>query len=192
MLIPLVLLTCFLTACSKKEEEPPAEQQEESVKPSEQPPAEPQEEGVKPSEQPPAEPQEEAPVEQPPQPVEQPPAQPSEQPPAQPEQAPTGQTGDKNESSLPQAKQVYEAKLESRLSEYDNKVNELKNRVASVTGDAKSEMSKAFAELTTHREEVEKKVDQLKAASTDSWETHGIDFAVDTLEKSSDQASLPV
>jgi len=165
MLIPLVLLTCFLTACSKKEEQPPVEQQEESVKPSEQPPAEQQEEA----------------------PVEQPPAE----PPAEPEQPPAGQTGDKNESSLPQAKQEDEAKLETRLSEYDSKVNELKNRVASVTGDAKSEMSKAIAELITHREEVEKKVDQLKTANADSWETHGIDSAVDTLEKSSDQARPP-
>jgi len=154
MLIPVVLLTCFLTACSKKEEQPPEGQQEEGVKPSEQAPAEQKEE--KPAEQP-----------------------------GQPAQPPAG-----GESSLPHAKQDYEAKLDSRLSYLDNKMNELKDKAARVTADTKTEMDKAVTELTTQREDLKKKVDELKAASVDSWETlkAGVDSAVDTFEKSYDHA----
>ena len=98
--------------------------------------------------------------------------------------------GGKIESTLLQAKQEYEAKLEARVNEFDNKMNELKNKAASSEAATKAEMDQAIADLAIKREETAKKIEELKAASADSWENlkSSIDAAVDTLEKSYEEA----
>ncbi|MEW6380793.1 MAG: hypothetical protein AB1611_14460 [bacterium] len=98
--------------------------------------------------------------------------------------------GEKIESTLAQKKQEYETAMEARLTEYDNKMAELKNKAANAAQDTKAEMDQLIAELAVKREEAQKKLDELKAAGEDSWENFkaGLDTAVDDLQKSCDQA----
>lgn len=91
--------------------------------------------------------------------------------------------GQKNE------KGEYQKKMEAKLKEYKQKLEELKGKAAGLKEDAKREFDEQMKELQKKEEAANKKLKELKSASTKTWEKikAETDKAVDELEKQYDK-----
>lgn len=79
----------------------------------------------------------------------------------------------------------YARAAQKRLDELTAKYEELKTRAAKAEGQAKKDLEKKAEEAKVKRDAAAKKLDELKAASHDSWEKvkDGVENAFEDLKK---------
>jgi len=82
----------------------------------------------------------------------------------------------------------YVREASQRLTEFDAKMKELGDRVATATGQAKVELEKKYAATKGRRDAAGKRLDELKEATGDRWEKvkDGVGSAFEELKKSFD------
>ena len=85
----------------------------------------------------------------------------------------------------------YVKNMEARMDEFDKKMDGLDERAGAMTGAAKTSMKDNMDRLRDQRKEVEKKLDDLKSVSVESWQTMRaeVDSAMTGLDRSYDQIS---
>ena len=85
----------------------------------------------------------------------------------------------------------YVKGIEARLSEMDQKMDGLQERVSAMTGAAKTDLKGAIDNLQDQRKSVASKLQELKSASADSWTAMKgeVDSAFANLERSYEQLS---
>lgn len=68
-------------------------------------------------------------------------------------------------------KKTYLRKMAERLEQLDVKVAELKARATKAGGEAKGEIDKKAADLTAKQQEAKQKLQELKEAGAEKWES---------------------
>jgi len=68
-------------------------------------------------------------------------------------------------------KKTYLRKMAERLEQLDAKVAELKAKTTKGGGEAKGEIDKKAADLTVKQQEARKKLQELKEASAEKWDS---------------------
>jgi chromosome segregation ATPase len=68
-------------------------------------------------------------------------------------------------------KKTYLRKMAERLEQLDAKVGELKAKAAKAGGEAKGEIDKKAAELTAKQQEARQKLQELKEAGAEKWDS---------------------
>lgn len=83
-------------------------------------------------------------------------------------------------------KEAYEKKLQGQLNEWRAEIDKLKARADSAEGDAQLEYYQQVEDLRNRQDVAREKLEELKAASHDSWEDlkAGLDGAWDSLSRS--------
>jgi peptidoglycan hydrolase CwlO-like protein len=86
-------------------------------------------------------------------------------------------------------KEAYQKEIESKLSEINKKMDELKGKAGDVKEDMKAEFNQQMDALSKDREAANKKLEELKAAGTKNWENlkEQMDKAVKVLEEQYDK-----
>ena len=102
----------------------------------------------------------------------------------------TKQAVDTTAQYLEQEKEAFQNKLESKISEYDQNLDELKAKAQAMSADAQTEINQKIATLEAQKDALSKKAEELKATSADAWKemSIGIDKALDELETSYQEA----
>jgi hypothetical protein len=92
--------------------------------------------------------------------------------------------------AVAKGKDEWNKLTETKMPEVDQKIAELKDRVAKASGSAKVELDKLVQDIGEKRKVVEQKLGELKSASAEQWQSAraGIDHALGDLKKSLDQA----
>lgn len=67
-------------------------------------------------------------------------------------------------------KNAYEQKIDAQLKEWQARIDEARAKGEQQTADAKIEYQKQIGEMESRMEAVRAKLDELKKASSDSWE----------------------
>ncbi len=68
-------------------------------------------------------------------------------------------------------KETYQEKMEAQIREWTAKIKELKARADQATADLKIKMYKEIDELKARQAEAQKKLDQIRGASAEKWES---------------------
>ena len=79
---------------------------------------------------------------------------------------------------------------QTTLNQFDQQINELKQRAQTLTGQAKIEGEKQIAELQAKAKTAEAKVKELQSTSGEAWTEmkHGLDQAMEDLKTSYNRA----
>jgi len=83
-----------------------------------------------------------------------------------------------------QQKDEYQKRVETKIKEYDQTIDELKKKAAVLKKDKKAELDKKIEELQKKRTSASKKFQDLKSASGKAWEDlkDGMDASMNELE----------
>jgi len=68
-------------------------------------------------------------------------------------------------------KDAYQEKIEAQLKEWSAKLREMKAKADKATADAKIEMDKQIDHLRAQKDAAQQKLNEIKGASAESWET---------------------
>jgi hypothetical protein len=114
----------------------------------------------------------------------------SEQRSTQATQAPSDQQANSTDQ-MKNERDEYVKSMEARLAEFDKNVDGLEKKAGAMTGAAESNYKNDIDQLKTARKDVEKKLDDLKEVSAESWMTMKgeVDSAMSGLENSYEQVS---
>ena len=87
--------------------------------------------------------------------------------------------------------QAFSEKTETKLAEYEEKINQLQEDAEKLEGDAKAEAEEQLAALRQKRDEIAEKLKELGSSSASAWEQikTGIDSAMEDLAKAHSKAS---
>jgi TolA-binding protein len=104
-------------------------------------------------------------------------------------EAPSGL--DKSKAPAEQEKQDYIKQMENTLDDVSKKINELKDKAQSATGDARSKIESTIATLKTQQEAAGKKLQELRSSTGAAWGEMktGMSKAVEELHKAYDDAA---
>ncbi len=82
-------------------------------------------------------------------------------------------------------KEAYLEKLKAKMAEWQAEIDKLKAKAQQSKADAKIELEKRVGDLETRRQEVEKKMQELREASGSAWENikAGAQRAYDNLDQ---------
>jgi chaperonin cofactor prefoldin len=82
-------------------------------------------------------------------------------------------------------KEAYQEKIEAQLKEWTGKLSELKARADQAGADAKEHLEQQIERLRARQEALQQKLNEIKAAGADSWETlkTGTEKALDEMKK---------
>lgn len=85
-------------------------------------------------------------------------------------------------------KEAYQEKMEAQLKEWTAKLAEMKAKADQAGADAKVHLDQQIAHLRARKEAAQQKLNEIKAASADSWETlkTGTEKALDEMRKTWD------
>jgi len=91
-----------------------------------------------------------------------------------------------------QQKDEYQKRVETKIKEYDQKINELKKKAEVLKEEKKAEFDKKIEELQKKRTSASKKLQNLKSASGKAWEDlkNGMDASMNELEHAFKRAIL--
>jgi hypothetical protein len=83
-----------------------------------------------------------------------------------------------------EAREVHVGKMERQLKQWGLKLDELAAKVKTAGAEAKDDQRKLVADLRAKQEAAQTKLDQLRAAGGDKWETFktGVESAYNELE----------
>jgi hypothetical protein len=89
------------------------------------------------------------------------------------------------EKSTTESKEEYEKKIQAKLDELDRQMKALEAQGRTEGAEAQREMEREYRQFSRQHREAARRLEQLKAAGTESWEKAKpqIDAAVDQLEK---------
>jgi len=81
-------------------------------------------------------------------------------------------------------KQVQIGKMEKQLKQWGAKLDDMTNKITAAGAKAKADERKVVADLRAKQEHAQAKLDELKAAGSDKWDTFktGIESAYNELE----------
>jgi hypothetical protein len=104
-------------------------------------------------------------------------------------EAPSGV--DKSKAPAEQEKQDYIKQMENTLDDVSKKINELKDKAQSATGDARTKIDSAITTLKAQQESAGKKLDELRSSTGAAWGEMktGLSKAVDDLSKAYNDAA---
>jgi TolA-binding protein len=104
-------------------------------------------------------------------------------------EAPSGL--DKSKAPAEQEKQDYIKQMENTLDDVSKKINELKDKAQTATGDARTKIESTIATLKTQQEAAGKKLQELRSSTGAAWGEMktGMSKAVDELHKAYDDAA---
>jgi len=93
--------------------------------------------------------------------------------------------------TVKQQRDAYVDSIQAKLNEYDQKFDGLDARAVTMKGTAKDSFNKSVDRLRDQRQQVEKKLDDLKDVSAESWMTMKteVDTAMADLERSYEQVA---
>jgi len=74
------------------------------------------------------------------------------------------------ESAQPQ-REHYQEQFEAQIKEWGTKLNELTAKAQQASGDVKAKMLKEIAEMGERKDELQKKLTELKSAGAEKWES---------------------
>jgi uncharacterized coiled-coil DUF342 family protein len=82
-------------------------------------------------------------------------------------------------------KETYQEKMEAQLKEWTARLTELKARADQAGADAKVQLNQQIENLRARKDATQQKLNEIKAASADSWETlkAGTEKALDEMKK---------
>jgi len=82
-------------------------------------------------------------------------------------------------------KEAYQEKMEAQLKEWTAKLAEMKAKADLASADAKVHLDQQIAQLRARKEAAQQKLNEIRAASADSWETlkAGTEKALDEMRK---------
>ncbi|MFZ5449509.1 MAG: coiled coil domain-containing protein [Thermodesulfobacteriota bacterium] len=82
-------------------------------------------------------------------------------------------------------KEAYQEKIEAQIKEWTARVQEYKAKADKASADIKIQMYQQIDRLRAQKEAAQQKLDEIKAASGDSWETlkAGSEKALDEVRK---------
>ena len=82
-------------------------------------------------------------------------------------------------------KEAYQEKLEAQIKEWTAKLTELKAKADKAGADAKVQMYQQIDQLRAREEPSQQKLNEIKAASSDTWETlkAGSEKALEEMKK---------
>jgi hypothetical protein len=92
---------------------------------------------------------------------------------------------------MKQQRDDYVKTVEAKLDEFDKKFDGLDERARAMSGTARTDLKKGVDALHDQRNEVSRRLDDLKSVSLDSWTTlkGGVDGGLADLEDSYQQVS---
>ena len=104
-------------------------------------------------------------------------------------EAPSGL--DKPKPSAEQEKQDYIKQIETTLDDVSKKINELKDKAQSATGDARTKIESTIATLKTQQDAAGKKLQELRSSTGAAWGEMktGMSKAADDLRKAYEDAA---
>jgi len=104
-------------------------------------------------------------------------------------EAPSGL--DKPKPTADQEKQDYIKQIETTLDDVSKKINELKDKAQSATGDARAKIESTIATLKVQQEAAGKKLQELRSSTGAAWGEMktGMSKAVDELHKAYEDAA---
>jgi DNA repair exonuclease SbcCD ATPase subunit len=85
-----------------------------------------------------------------------------------------------------QQKEYYVKRIETKITEYDEKLDELKKKAAMMTAEAQEELNEKIAKLQTQQKTVINQLEDMKSASGGAWHDlkDGLDSSIDEMDKS--------
>jgi TolA-binding protein len=98
---------------------------------------------------------------------------------------------DKSKPPADQEKQDYIKQIENTLDDVSKKINELKDKAQTATGDARSKIESTIATLKVQQEAAGKKLQELRSSTGAAWGEMktGMGKAVDELHKAYEDAA---
>ena len=87
--------------------------------------------------------------------------------------------------------QAFQEQMESRLAEYDGKIDQLETKTKEMGEDARAKAEEELTALRQKRDEVSRKLKGLSSSSKDAWEEmkSGINSAMEDLDKAYEKAA---